>query len=68
MRGKKATIKCEKFKVDEVVLFHKKNDFVVLSQEAITVKKGKIKLKRKPEEVRTTVSFEDEGVIEVIWR
>lgn len=68
MKGKKATIKCEKFKTQEVVLFHKKNDFVVLSQEVVTIKKGKIKLKRRPEEVRTTISFEDEGVIEVIWR
>lgn len=68
IKGKKTTIKCDKFRTDEAVLFHKKNDFVVLSQEVVTVKKGKIKLKRKPEEVRTTISFEDEGVIEVIWR
>ncbi len=68
VKGKKTTIKCTQFKADEAVLFHKKNDIVVLYQETAGIKKGKIKLKRKAGETRTTVSLEDEGVIEVIWK
>jgi len=68
VRGKKTTIKCDQFSKEEAVLFHKKDNVNVLSQETVSVYKGKIKLKQKTGETRTTLSFEDKGVIEVLWK
>ncbi len=53
-------------KVDVVSVFHKKSKTLVISQEAVRVKKGKLTLERQPNETHTTIDLKNE-VIEIIW-
>jgi subtilisin family serine protease len=66
IRGKKTTIKFEKTINPEAVLFHKKNEIVVVEQTTSLIRKGKLKLRRKEGVARTTVSVDDK-VYELIW-
>ena len=67
VHGKSAVLKYDKVKKQEVVLFHKKSEFVVLDQETAFFKKGKLKIHKPENAVRTTVSYLD-NVIEIIWK
>lgn len=52
---------------EEVVLFHKKNETHVISQDSQKSRQYTIQLKRNPQTKRTTVLKKDE-LIEVIWK
>lgn len=53
-------------KIDVVSVFHKKNKNHVIGQDEMKVKKGKLTLKRQPNEVYTTIDLKNE-VIEIVW-
>lgn len=50
-----------------VVAFHKKNETIVVEQENIAMRAGKLRIKRKPDVKRTTVSLGTGEVIEIFW-
>ncbi len=54
--------------IKEVVVFNKKNETIVLNQQLITVKKGKLTIKRGDGVARTTVTFPDNSVLEIVWQ
>ncbi len=67
-------IKASKFSVKklskdltEVVVFNKKNETIVVDQSIVPVKKGKLLIKKRDGILRTTVTFPDKSVVEVIW-
>ena len=64
---KKYVIKKLPKELSEVVLFNKKNETIVVDQNVLTVKKGKLVIRRKEGIVRTTITFPDKRVIEVVW-
>jgi subtilisin family serine protease len=53
-------------KIDMVSVFHKKSKTLVIGQEAVRVKKGKLTLERQSNETRTTIDLKNE-VIEIVW-
>jgi subtilisin family serine protease len=58
----------KKGKKQEVVLFHKKNEFVVTDQKTVSFSKsGKLKIRKPSDVARTTVTYLD-TVIEVVWK
>jgi subtilisin family serine protease len=65
--GKSTTLKIDKRKKQEAVIFHKKNEFVVVEQQTVAFKNGKLKIRKPPHISRTTVSYND-TVVEVIWK
>jgi hypothetical protein len=67
VKGKSTIIKINRLKKQEAVLFHKKNEFVVVEQETLAFKKGKLKVQRPAGVSRTTVSYQD-TVVELIWQ
>jgi subtilisin family serine protease len=66
VKGKKTTVKFDKLLNSEAVLFHKKNELIVVEQTTSLVKKGKLKMRWKAGVKRTTVSAGGK-VFEVIW-
>jgi hypothetical protein len=60
------SIRIENSTVEKAVVFHKKNDFLVIKQELLAVFKGKLEFKRLRNEQRTTIDLGNE-VIEVFW-
>ena len=58
----------------EVILFNKKNETIVIDQSVVSTKKRwfvgkrKLVLKRKLDVQRTTISFPDKSVVEIIWK
>jgi len=64
--GTKIQIKVNKNLNTDIVLFHKKNETIVRSQETVSVHRGKLKIKKIPGVSRTTVAFGQE-VLEIIW-
>ncbi len=50
-----------------LVLFHKKNETIVIDQVRATVKKGKFKIKRPKDVARTTVVADEFMTLEIIW-
>ncbi|MBC7450695.1 MAG: S8 family serine peptidase [Cytophagales bacterium] len=65
---KKYSVKLEKTVNAELVLFHKKNETIVIRQETLTMKKGKLKVKRPKDAARTTVAESAFLTMEVIWK
>jgi subtilisin family serine protease len=70
----KTEVKSSKFsmkklskELKDVVVFNKKNETIVIDQQIIPVKKGKLVVKRKSGVARTTVTFPDKSVVEIIW-
>lgn len=53
-------------KGNTAVLFHKKDEHIVLQQELITAADGKFTVKREKDAARTTISIRDK-VTEIIW-
>ncbi len=51
---------------NRIVLFHKKNETIVISQDIISVSKGKYTINRPEKAVRTTV-VEENKITEIIW-
>ncbi len=51
---------------ERAVVFHKKNDRIVIKQEVLAVVEGKVNLRRNPDEKRTTVDLGNE-VVEITW-
>lgn len=51
---------------ERAVVFHKRNDRMVVRQEVVAVVAGTVEFRRHPEARRTTVDLEDE-VLEVFW-
>lgn len=51
----------------ELVVFNKKNETIVINQDILSVKKGKMKIKRPKNVARTTVVAEESLTIEIIW-
>ncbi len=51
----------------ELVLFHKKNETIVIDQQNIMVKKGKLKIKRPKNAERTTIVADEFLTLEIIW-
>jgi subtilisin family serine protease len=66
VNSKSYTLKIDKTRKQDAVLFHKKNETIVLSQTTVAFKKGKLKVRKPEQAARTTVSYQDE-VIEIIW-
>jgi hypothetical protein len=66
VKGNKTTVKFDTQVNSAAVLFHKKNELVVVEQTTATVKNKKLKLKRKEGIKRTTISIGD-SVVEIIW-
>jgi hypothetical protein len=60
------SIQIENSAIEKAVVFHKKNDFLVIKQELLGVFKGKLEFKRLRNEQRTTIDLGNE-VIEVFW-
>lgn len=52
----------------ELVLFHKKNETIVIDQQTVTVKKGRLKIKRPKNAERTTVVADEFLTLEIIWK
>ena len=50
-----------------LVVFNKKNETIVLNQDTITVKKGKLKIKRPKNTARTTVVADEFLTLEIVW-
>jgi hypothetical protein len=48
------------------VLFRKKNQYFVIEQKLVGITKGKLELKRLPNEKYTTIDLGNE-VVEVVW-
>ncbi len=67
VKGKSTLIKYDKVKKQEVVLFHKKSEFIVIDQEIAFFKKGKLKIRKPANAIRTTVSYMD-NVLEIFWK
>jgi subtilisin family serine protease len=53
-------------KIEMVSVFRKKSKTQVIEQAAVKIKKGKLTLKRQPNETHTTVDLKNE-VIEIVW-
>ncbi|MFN3405539.1 MAG: S8 family serine peptidase [Cytophagaceae bacterium] len=66
IKGKKIKVKMDKNLNAEGVAFHKKDATNVIDQEVVTIRKGKLQLKRSPNVKRTTLSFGTEA-IEIYW-
>jgi subtilisin family serine protease len=65
-KGNKVTLKFQCEVNATAVLFHKKTEIVVVEQATSTVKKGKLKIKRKQGVTRTTVVVGN-SIAEVFW-
>jgi len=51
----------------EFVVFNKKNETIVINQGVLSVKKGKMKIKRPKNVARTTIVAEEFITLEIIW-
>lgn len=51
----------------ELVVFNKKNETIVINQDILSVKKGKLKIKRPKNAARTTIVSEESLTLEIIW-
>ena len=67
VKGKSTILKFDKVKKQEVVLFHKKNETIVTEQVSAVFKKGKLKIQKPANVIRTTVSYMD-TVVEIVWK
>jgi hypothetical protein len=50
----------------KILVFHKENATIVLTQDYINAKKGKYKINKKKNAKRSTILYENK-VIEIIW-
>ena len=66
VKGKRIVLKFQCNVNETAVLFHKKNETIVVEQSTAPVKKGKLKLKRKDGISRTTVAV-GSTIVEVFW-
>jgi subtilisin family serine protease len=66
VKGNKVVLKFECDVNETAVLFHKKNEIVVVEQSTAQVKKGKLKLKRKEGTIRTTAVV-GSTIVEIFW-
>lgn len=67
VHGKKFKLKMDKTINGTGVVFHKKNEFVVASQDEILIRKGKLRLNKKENTARATIAM-GTSVIEIIWK
>lgn len=67
VKSSKFTMKKLSKDLTEVVVFNKKNETIVIDQAIVPVKKGKLLVKKREGVERTTVTFPDKRVVEVIW-
>jgi subtilisin family serine protease len=76
VKGKHVTLKFQCDVSETAVLFHKKNEMIVVEQSTAKVKKGKLKLKRRDGILRTTVAIgsfrprkkkKRASIVEVFW-
>ncbi len=67
VKGKKIKFKLPKSIPSSGIVFHKKNETLVLKQEEINLKKGKISITRMANEARTTLSI-GTLVVEFVWQ
>jgi len=51
----------------QLIVFNKKNATIVLNQDVVAVKKGKLKIKRPKNAARTTIVAEQFSTLEIIW-
>lgn len=51
----------------QLVVFNKENETIVINQDVVAVKKGKLKIKRPKNAARTTVVAEEISTLEIIW-
>lgn len=51
----------------EFVVFNKKNETIVINQDLLSMKKGKLKIKRLKNAARSTIVAEEFVTIEIIW-
>ncbi|MFD1143196.1 S8 family serine peptidase [Larkinella insperata] len=65
--GKTYSLPLAEYADASVSVFHKKDDFRVIQQEAMRVQNGALVLRRNHDEKRTTVDLKKE-VIEIIWQ
>jgi subtilisin family serine protease len=52
----------------QFVVFNKKNETIVINQDILSMKKGKLKIKRPKNAARSTVVAEQFVTIEIIWQ
>lgn len=65
IRGTEYSIKKIREK-EKIIVFHKKNESIVIDQDYINAKKDKYRIVKKKNAKRTTILY-DEKVIEIIW-
>ncbi|MCU0392798.1 MAG: serine protease, partial [Thermoflexibacter sp.] len=51
---------------ERIIIFHKKNENIVIDQDYMSVKKDKCKITKKKNAKRTTIMY-DNKVVEIIW-
>lgn len=67
VRGKKVSFKLPAGAPSSGILFHKKNETIVLKQQEINIKKRKFKIKRQANVARTTLNL-GAVVVEFVWQ
>jgi len=68
VKGSKFSMKKLSKDLKDVVVFNKKNETIVIDQVIVPIKKGKLVVKRKEGVERSTVTFADKSVVEIIWK
>lgn len=66
VKGKNCILKEGEAGMKEVIVFHKKNQTIVLHQETLPVKNGKVRIRKVPGAKQSTVTIGDE-LVEIIW-
>ena len=51
----------------QLVVFNKKNETIVINQDLLSIKKGKLKIKRPKNTARSTIVAEEFLTLEIIW-
>jgi subtilisin family serine protease len=65
-KGNILNVTVENPAIERAVLFRKKNQYFVIEQKLVGITKGKLELKRLPNEKYTTIDLGNE-VVEVVW-
>jgi hypothetical protein len=65
-KGNMLNLTVENPAIERAVLFRKKNQYFVIEQKLVGITKGKLELKRLPNEKYTTIDLGNE-VVEVAW-
>ncbi|MBX9853563.1 MAG: S8 family serine peptidase [Cytophagaceae bacterium] len=66
VKGKSVLLRFDKDTEKEVVVFHKKNKTIVIQQQVVNLKDGRLKIRKVAGTTRTTL-FIYPAVIEIIW-